>query len=341
MLFFIKSLSLSLDMKNLQTFFESITQTKADEIIPLPASGSARKNFIASAGTEKFVITQNENTAENRSFLYFSEVFSSLQLHAPTIIGVSDDQKSYIQSYLGDETLSQIIEKEGLSERVISLVKKSLLQLFEFQTKTKDKIDYSQSFEYKAYNHIPIIHDLFYFKFMFVDVLEIEYQKSLLIREFYQLSEIIENLEPKGLMMRDFQARNIMVKENNVYFIDYQSAMYGTLLYDVVSFLYQAKANFPESFRKEMIAFYIELFDNEDEKTLLRAAIMPIRLIRNLQVLGAYGFRGLVQKKEHFLKSIPQGIENLKQTALEWEVMKNFPELFQLIQKINKKQILY
>lgn len=137
-------------------------------------------------------------------------------------------------------------------------------------------------------------------------------------------------------MIRDFQARNIMVNENDsVFFIDYQAAMEGPAMYDVVSFLYQAKANFPDEFKGEMTDFYISLYDGEKEKQFLRESVLPIRLIRNLQVLGAYGFRGLVQKKEHFIKSIDQGIKNLIQTSQSWEEMGNYPELRDLIQRLN------
>lgn len=137
-------------------------------------------------------------------------------------------------------------------------------------------------------------------------------------------------------MIRDFQARNIMVDENNgVYFIDYQAAMEGPAMYDVVSFLYQAKANFPDEFKGEMLDFYISLFDGETERQSLRESVLPIRLLRNLQVLGAYGFRGLVQKKEHFIKSIDQGIKNLIQTSQSWDEMGNYPELRDLIQRLN------
>ncbi|MDO4224414.1 MAG: phosphotransferase [Bergeyella zoohelcum] len=309
-------------------------------ILELPQSGSARRNFVVTAG-EKYIVTHNEDTRENAAFLYFSEIFEVLQLNTPKIFHISADKKWYIQEFLGENTLSQIIEKEGLSQRVQSLIKEVLQKLFELQTKTKNKVDYSRTFEYEAYNHLPILHDLNYFKFLFVDILGVSYQKSALLKEFNKIAEILQDIPYKVLMIRDFQSRNIIVNERNeVGFIDYQSAMLGPAMYDVISLLYQAKANFPEDFREEMLNFYINLFDDNETKLQLKKSVKPIRLIRNLQVLGAYGLRGLVERKEHFLKSIPQGIKNLTETTNSWEEIRDFPELKSLIEKINTEEIL-
>lgn len=321
-------------------FFDEFSGGETSTFFALPQSGSSRKNFIAEANENKYVVTSNDNLRENESFFYFSEVFYNLNLNTPKIYKISDDRKTYIQQYLGGKTLSEIIQDEGLSERVKILVKETLSKLYHFQKVTRGQIDYSKTFEYEKYDSLPILHDLNYFKFFFADILEMPYHKATLLKEFNELARTIENIQPKVLMIRDFQARNIMMNENDgVYFIDYQAAMEGPAIYDVVSFLFQAKANFPEEFKGEMLDFYISLFDDEDERQSLRKSVLPIRLIRNLQVLGAYGFRGLVQKKEHFIKSIDQGIKNLIQTSESWDQMEYYPELGDLIQRLGTIEV--
>lgn len=308
--------------------FENYIKSKDFEFQMLPQSGSDRKNFIATFQSKKYIITSNANISENESFLYFSKVFSELNLNTPKIFSVSKDRTSYIQEFVGQETLSEIISKEGITKRTTQLVQQCLLKLFQLQKATDGKIDYHQTFEYENYDEIPITHDLFYFKFMFADIVEAKYHKTKLIKEFQNLVSYMKTLSPRGIMIRDFQSRNIMVNEDDdVFFIDYQSAMKGPLMYDVVSFLYQAKANFPENFRAEMLNYYYQLW--EDPKTIasLQESLKPLQFIRFLQVLGAYGFRGLVQRKPHFIKSIEQGIENLYQLSENWDQMKNFPEL--------------
>ncbi|GAA4163182.1 hypothetical protein GCM10022217_31830 [Chryseobacterium ginsenosidimutans] len=325
-----------MNSENVQRFFENYTGKKPSEFIILAQSGSARVNFLAKTANTKYIITYNENIQENESFLYYSDIFSDLNLNTPTIFTISDDRKMYIQEFLGENTLSEVISKEGLSENVKSLVKQTLEKLYQLQISTQDKIDFSRTFEYESYDELPVTHDLYYFKNFVADVLELEYHKSTLLKEFKQIVNLIENLEPKGLMIRDFQARNIMVNEKNeVSFIDYQSAMKGPLMYDVISFLFQAKANFPENLKNEMLDFYIKQFENEEIQLQLKKSVKPIQLMRFLQVLGAYGFRGLIQRKQHFISSIERGIKNITEFAQTWENMKDYPELEKVIQQLN------
>ncbi|WP_137904410.1 aminoglycoside phosphotransferase family protein [Chryseobacterium sp. 2VB] len=325
--------------ENAKRFFENHVGKKSSEFVTLAQSGSARVNFLAAAGTEKYIITYNENIPENESFLYYSRVFSDLSLNTPSILAVSEDRKMYIQEFLGQQTLSEVIAKEHLSPTVRALVQQTLEKLYQLQMQTQGKIDFSRTFEYENYDELPVIHDLYYFKNFVADFLELEYNKSTLLKEFKKIAVLIENLEPKGIMIRDFQARNIMVNERNeVSFIDYQSAMKGPLMYDVISFLFQAKANFPEDFKLEMLDYYIEQFENPETKVQLRNAVMPVQMMRFLQVLGAYGFRGMIQRKQHFMASLEQGIQNITQFADSWEEMKNYPELQKVIQQLTSEK---
>ena len=327
-------------MHNDKHFFEEYTGKQVDLFLALPQSGSSRINYIATSEEKKYVVTYNENIRENEAFFYFSELFRSLKLNTPKVFIINENRDLYVQEFLGNQTLSEVISDEGLSERVKMLVKKSLKHLFELQSKTLGKVDFSRSFEYESYDDLPITHDLYYFKNFMIDVLELEYQKSTLLKEFKKISEIIEMLEPKTLMIRDFQSRNILVDEKDeVFFIDYQSAMEGPAGYDVISFLYQAKANFPKDFKEEMLNYYLSFWNNESERKSLELSFNWMKLMRFLQVLGAYGFRGLIQRKAHFLASISQGIENVFELAESWkEIRTEFPELYFLIQKLKSSE---
>ncbi len=326
-------------MEQARQFFENFSNGQQISINELPQSGSSRRNFIAENKDGKFVVTVNENLRENESFIYFSEVFSELNANSPKIYRVSDDRKTYIQEFLGSKTLSELISKEGLSPSIRNLIKKTLDQLYKLQQITQGKIDYSRTFEYEQYDEFPAQHDLYYFKFFFVDQLEIPYHKSALLREFRNITQRITALKPQGLMIRDFQSRNIMVDdEQEVHFIDYQSAMKGPLMYDVISLLYQAKAGFPDDFREEMLEYYLSKYSSEDQEHL-RESIPWIRLIRTLQVLGAYGFRGLIQKKQHFIESIPAAVQSLQHWAENRQELQDFPEVKKVIKSLDVAQI--
>ena len=319
-----------------KTFFEEFIGSPAADFQVLQQSGSSRVNFIGKSLNQDFIITYNENIRENEAFLYLSEEFSALKLNTPKILAVNEEKTLYVQEFLGKNTLSEIISTEGHSERVKSLVKQTLEKLFTLQQKTEGKIDFRRTFEYEAYDNLPITHDLYYFKNFMVDVLELPYHKSSLLKEFQNLTTKIENLSPKTIMLRDFQSRNILVnEENEVYFIDYQSATLWPAVYDVVSFLFQAKANFPAEWKTEMLDFYFSLWDSETQPAL-KEALPYCQLIRFLQVLGAYGFRGLIQRKAHFLSSIGQGIKNLTDFSANWQENTAFPELYSVIKKLNE-----
>lgn len=322
-----------------ELFFREFVGDEPEDFILLAQSGSARKNFSANANGLKYIITENADIRENESFFYFSQIFSDLNLNTPKVLKISDDRKIYIQQHLGENTLSEIIEKEELSERTKKLVQQTIQKLFQLQTSSTQKIDYSKTFEYENYDALPITNDLFYFKSFIADVLEIPYHKSSLLKEFQALTAKIEELQPKGLMIRDFQARNIMVNEiDEVFFIDYQAAMQGPLMYDVISFLFQAKANFPETFKDEMLDYYYSLYSDQENVEKLRNSLKPLQLIRFLQVLGAYGFRGLIQRKKHFIASIDKGIENLTTFSDHWNEMQNYPQLFKVIKALNSSE---
>ncbi|RRQ47282.1 aminoglycoside phosphotransferase family protein [Chryseobacterium sp. SC28] len=319
-----------------QKFFEDFVGRNADSFQKLPQSGSSRINYIATSAGTKYLVTYNENIRENEAFFYFSKLLKDLNLNTPTVFKINEDKNLYIQEFLGSKTLSEIISAEKESNRVKNLVQKSLKSLYELQTKTAGKADFSHSFEYERYDSLPIMHDLYYFKNFLIDVLEIEYHKSTLLKEFQKISEVVQKQAPKVLMIRDFQSRNILVDDkDDVFFIDYQGAMEGPAGYDVISFLYQAKAKFPEDFKAEMLDYYLSFWQTEFDRKALKSSFHWMMLMRFLQVLGAYGFRGLIQRKPHFLESLFLGIDNIFELSTVWtQISTDFPELYALIQKL-------
>jgi len=325
-------------VKEAQEFFDAYLDDKG-HLTALPQSGSARINYVAESSNERFILTQNENILENESFLYFSSLFAELELNTPKILKVSSDKRLYLQDYVGKETLFDYFSSASTEADLQPIVQSVLEKLYTLQMKTQGAIDYSNTFEYEKYNELPILHDLNYFKFLLVDLLEIPYHKSTLLIEFKKLAHRIEGLGPKGIMIRDFQSRNILLgPKQEIYFIDYQSAMQGPLLYDVVSFLYQAKAPFSSKFRKEQVAYYINQFEDPALRKDLKESLMPLRLIRSLQVLGAYGMRGLVQRKAHFLGSLENGIKNSVALAKQWKEMTHYPELNRVIMALDSPE---
>lgn len=311
-----------------------------DEIAKIPASGSQRINYIISNQENKFVLTLSDDLNENDTFFYYSSLLKENNVPCPEVLKISADKKAYLQSFVGKNSLLEILlNTENKASQVFELYKKSLDALFSFQNISS--VDYSKCYDFSSFDEKLIFQDLFYFKNYFVDVLEINYKKSSLLNEFYEFSKQYASLNPKGLMFRDFQARNIMISNNEIYFIDYQGAMYGNLTYDLISLLHQAKANLSESWKGELKNYYFSKLQNELNCSLedLEKSYSYGMIIRMLQVLGAYGFRGLIQKKSHFLESIKFGQENLKHLLKSNSDVGKFPTLRKVIEECSNINI--
>lgn len=309
----------------MQHLVESVTslykQWKGTEPISvdlLPQSGSERRYFRLHGKEGSVIGTYGANIKENDSFIYFSKNFKEKNLSVPEIFIVSDDGMFYLQEDLGNVSLLNHLESKGLTDKVYDLFKKSLEALARLQVKGDDGLDYSQCLTNAEFGKQAIMADLLYFKYYFLDALRKPYDKQKLIDDFEALSNYLTHTEYKYFMFRDFQSRNIMVKEDNsVHFIDYQGGMKGAPQYDAASMLWQARANLPDDWKNDLLEDYMNSFETiigqSIDKAIFRSQYNGYVLIRLLQVLGAYGFRGLFERKAQFLTSIPLALRNLRE----------------------------
>ena len=305
------------EMVEIKKVFGEFSEDPIVEIHKLPQAGSERHYFRISTATKSFVATYGINLIENECFIYFSKHFHQRQLSTPEIFYASEDKKIYIQEDFGDITLLNILEEQGYTQNVYDLYKKSLEKLAMLQVKGSEELDYEKCLTNSSFGKQAIMADLLYFKYYFLDALRRPYDKQKLINDFEDISNHLSQTAYKFFMFRDFQSRNIMVTENaDVHFIDYQGGMKGAPQYDVASLLWQARANLPDEWKQLLLEDYINAFEKiigePVDRIVFRSQHNGYVLIRLLQVLGAYGFRGLFERKAHFLTSIPFALENLK-----------------------------
>ena len=329
----------------MQHLIESISalykQWKGEEpgsVDLLPQSGSERRYFRLHAslpdrqGKEGSVIgTYGANVRENETFIYFTNHFRNNNLAVPEILAISEDKQFYLQEDFGDVSLLNHLESKGFTQEVYDLFKKSLEELARLQVKGDDGLDYNNCLTNKEFGKQAIMADLLYFKYYFLDALRKPYDKQKLIDDFEALSNYLTHTEYKYFMFRDFQSRNIMVTEDSaVHFIDYQGGMKGAPQYDVASMLWQARANLPDDWKDNLLEDYMNSFEaiigQRIDRTIFRSQYNGYVLIRLLQVLGAYGFRGLFERKAQFLTSIPLALRNLKEFFEHQSVGISVPE---------------
>jgi aminoglycoside/choline kinase family phosphotransferase len=291
--------------------------TAALSIDVLPQSGSERRYFRIHGKDESVIGTYGANIKENESFFYFSREFHKKKLAVPEIFAVSDDRMFYIQEDFGDISLLNCLETQGFNKDVYGLFKKSLEALVALQVNGDAGLDYGRCLTNQEFGKQAIMADLLYFKYYFWDALRKPYDKQKLIDDFEALSNYLTHTEYKYFMFRDFQSRNILVKENNdIHFIDYQGGMKGAPQYDVASMLWQARANLSSEWKYDLLDDYMNAFENilghQIDRKIFQSQYHGYVLIRLLQVLGAYGFRGLFERKAQFLTSIPLALRNLR-----------------------------
>jgi aminoglycoside/choline kinase family phosphotransferase len=322
----------------IRRLFKSFSSEPVLELHKLPPSGSNRSYFRIRTKDQSFIATQGTNIDENRTFIAFSRHFQNRNCPVPRIFAVNEEQTIYIQEDFGDLSLLGSLEQHSYSPAVYSLFRKSLQKLAFMQIRGDEGLDYNLCLTSKEFGRQAILSDLLYFKYYFLDTLQIAYDKEKLIADFENFGSYLSRTGQKYFMFRDFQSRNIFIQNDEVHFIDYQGGMKGALQYDVASLLWQAKAELPDDWKNLLLDHYIdcvqELLGTEMDRPLFISQYNGYVLIRLLQVLGAYGFRGLFERKAHFLVSIPLALRNLRWFLDHKTVGVQLPEFDRLLKRI-------
>ena len=284
----------------------------------ISVSGSHRRYFRMQGGDVSVIGVIGTDVAENRAFIAIDRHFRARGINVPEVFSVSEDGLCYIQEDLGDSTLFKEIsagrEAGEYSPAEEDLLLRTIACLPKIQFEGGRGLDWSVCYPQASFDGRMIDFDLNYFKYCFLKATGLEFNEVPLQDDFERLKKDL--LEDVGdtFLYRDFQARNVMLRDGIPYFIDFQGGRRGPIFYDVASFISQARSRYPEQLKQKMIATYLEALkpyreiDLEEFNRKLRLFI----LFRTMQVLGAYGFRGYFEKKPHFIASVPFALDNLR-----------------------------
>lgn len=339
--------------EELKKLYCAYTGHEPEAIDELPSSGSNRRYFRLS-GTPTLIGVSGTSLEENQAFLYMASHFRKKGLPVPEVVAKSENDAFYLQEDLGDTLLFNAIEKgrktSVFDEEEKQLLRKTMRLLPAVQFSGADGMDFSYCYPQSEFNSRSILWDLNYFKYCFLKATGMEFQEDRLEDDFQKMADVLMRSSSATFMYRDFQSRNVMIKDGEPWLIDFQGGRKGPVYYDVASFLWQAKANYPDSLRKELLKEYIDSlckYQPVDEKYFY-AQLRHFVLFRTMQVLGAYGFRGYFEKKPHFIQSVPFAIENLRQLLQEphpeypylCHVLKELTELKQFTDDLQKRRLV-
>jgi len=327
-------------MQELESLFQQLTHEKPVSKEELSASGSNRKYFRLISKSNSLIGVEGTSVEENKAFIEMAKHFYNQGLAVPRFLAQSADGRFYIQEDLGDTLLFDAIS-EGRKTGVFcepekELLRKTMSKLSALQVLGAKDFDFSICYPQPEFNERSILWDLNYFKYCFLKSTGLDFQENLLEDDFTKMSEILLRSHTNTFMYRDFQSRNVMVKKDEPYFIDFQGGRKGPLYYDVASFLWQAKAQYNSELREELLQTYLNALKEliSVDEADFRVQLKHFVLFRTLQVLGAYGFRGYFEKKPHFLQSIPFALDNLRTLLLD--EFSEYPYLLKILKQMTE-----
>jgi len=313
-------------------------------VVQLPGSGSYRTYYRFFGENDQTVIAAvNPDKKENDAFIGFSRHFSKCDLPVPEILAEEREEGIYLLKDLGDVTLFSLLEElrgtgTDFPGEVMEWYRKAVFWLPRFQVKGGTGLDFSLCYPRGSFDRQSMMWDLNYFKYYFLKLVKVPFDEQKLEDDFSRLVEFLLKADSQYFMFRDFQSRNIMLFEGETYFIDYQGGRRGPLQYDIASLLYDAKADIPEPMRGQLLNEYLSFLEElipVDRDAFLR--FYPgFVLIRILQALGAYGFRGYYENKPHFLRSIPYAMKNLANLLENGKLQVDLPVLTEVLLSMTK-----
>ncbi|MCU0370253.1 MAG: phosphotransferase [Bacteroidales bacterium] len=328
-------------LEYLKALFKQWSGYYPETIRAIPPSGSDRRYFHMEYKNKSAVGAWNPVKEENTAFLHFTKHFYENGCPVAAIYASDTEHDVYLVEDLGNTTLFSLLEAKDagvLSPTELErYYRESLKHLVRFQVVAGKTLDYNICYPYAAFDNRSMKWDLNYFKYYFLK-LHVPFHEGRLENDFETLVGLLNQADHGFFMYRDFQSRNIMIKDGSLYFIDYQGGRRGPLQYDVASLLFQVKAELPYNLREKLLDYYISELSSiiPVDRGAFKKYYYGFVLIRLLQVLGAYGFRGLIEKKPHFLASIPFALKNLRWWLDQADIGISMPELIPALRSLTE-----
>jgi aminoglycoside/choline kinase family phosphotransferase len=304
----------------LKKLFERHFHAPPERVQPLQGdlSGSGRKIIRLSSEQATAIGILYGVREENVAFLEFSRHFRRHHLPVPEIYAEDLSYGAYLQEDLGDTTLFEFLSKNraaaNIAPQVVEAYRKVVAILPRFQVEAGRDLNYGVCYPISSFDHQSIAWDLNYFKYYFLRLAGIPFSEQALEDDFGRLTDFLLSAPREYFLYRDFQSRNILLRNGEPFFVDYQGGRKGALQYDIASLLYDAKADLPPELRQQLLDHYLDRLSSFiplDREAFLRHYYAYV-YIRIMQALGAYGFRGFYERKAHFLQSVPYALKNLR-----------------------------
>ncbi len=300
-------------------------------------SASSRLYFRIYFNSETYIGVYNSDIKENKAFFHFTDIFRTGRVQVPELLFVDTNEMYYLIEDLGDINLLSLLKSEGESLNLKIFYKKALEQLLQMQLYGGVHINFEKfAYPRAEFDSQSVLWDLNYFKYYFLKVNDLAFDEQLLENDFRYLADELSRQKYIAFMFRDFQARNIHLRSNKVWLIDYQGGRKGPMLYDLASLLFQASAQLSTEFKEELKKFYFTELTKKYSISIseFEEKLASMVFIRIIQTLGTYGFRGLIEKKTYFIESIPSALKNLDELLQNQHLILEIPYFIGLLNQL-------
>jgi aminoglycoside/choline kinase family phosphotransferase len=326
-------------MDVLKRLFEQKFRVPAEQVRPLQGQlgGSGRAIVRLTGGGFTAIGIEYAVREENVAFLEFTKGFRRHGLPVPEIYGEALAEGAYLLEDLGDITLFDFLsahrQGETIAPEAVEIYRKVVAVLPRFQIEAGRDVNYKVCYPRASFDRQSISWDLNYFKYYFLRLAGIPFSEQALEHDFGRLTKFLLAAPRDYFLYRDFQSRNVMLREGLPCFLDYQGGRKGALQYDLASLLYDGKADLPPALRQELLDYYLECIANYGvDRSAFMEHYYAFVYVRIMQALGAYGFRGFYERKPHFLQSVPYALKNLRWLAHNIQLPIALPALMEAFQ---------
>jgi len=335
-------------MDVLRRLFEQHFQSPPERVMPLQGQlGGSGRVIVRLAGARHTAIGIIHSVREeNVAFLEFSRHFRRHRLPVPEIFAEDLSNGAYLEEDLGNTTLFEFLSANrsgrDIAPQVVEAYREVVAVLPRFQVEAGRVLNYKVCYPRASFDRQSIAWDLNYFKYYFLRLAAIPFNEQALEVDFTRLTKFLLGADHDYFLYRDFQSRNIMLRDGHPWFVDYQGGRKGALQYDIASLLFDGKADLPPDLRQQLLDDYLDCLAGSVD--LKRDAFMEhyyaFVYVRILQALGAYGFRGFYERKPHFLESVPYALKNLRWLAEHVKLPVALPALLDALERMSSSEKL-
>lgn len=308
----------------------------------LPGDGSERRFFRLRQGDRHAVLLisprqKHDGIDENDSYFLIGKHLFERGVPVPRFFWTDVARGIFLLEDLGDHHLQTLARRWrgnlfALYGRVVQL-------LVDLHRRAADGFNADYCFDCAVYDSAFVYHrELEYFRERFLNgCLGLEIGPDDLRHDFERLAEAAGDASRSHVIHRDFQSRNIMVRAQALRLIDFQGMRFGPPAYDLASVLIDPYVAIPHGLERRLVVLYWTKAGRELACSFRHfvESYRAVRLCRNFQILGAYGYLGVVKGKRQFLRYIPLAWQQLY-FWVNGAVAGRYPGVQKLVKRIHQ-----